>query len=105
MPRCWPPSGSSSGRRGGPMEAPRWAPRGSFYVVFPTAEAAAAAAVRGQRALDAHAWPGDARVRARMGIHTGSPALVDGAYVGIDVVRAARISDAGHGGQIVVSAT
>jgi DNA-binding NarL/FixJ family response regulator/class 3 adenylate cyclase len=44
-------------------------------------------------------------VRVRMGIHTGRPTLVEGSYFGVDVHRAARICDAGHGGQILVSAT
>jgi len=77
----------------------------SFYVVFPTAAEAGAAAVQGQRALETHAWPDGARVRARIGVHTGTPELVDGAYVGMDVHRAARISAASHGGQVVVSAS
>jgi hypothetical protein len=40
-----------------------------------------------------------------MGLHTGEPHLGDEGYLGIDVVRAARISGAGHGGQILVSET
>ena len=39
----------------------------------------------------------------RIGIHAGRAALEDGDYVGLDVHRAARISQAGHGGQILVS--
>jgi DNA-binding NarL/FixJ family response regulator len=44
-----------------------------------------------------------AALRVRIGIHTGEPLRVDGAYVGIDVHRAARICAAGHGGQVLVS--
>jgi hypothetical protein len=40
-----------------------------------------------------------------MGLHTGEPSLGDEGYLGIDVVRAARISAAGHGGQILLSET
>lgn len=76
----------------------------SFYVVFRTALAAVSAAVQGQRELTAYPWPGNERVRVRMGIHTGSPRVHDGAYVGMDVHRAARIAGAAHGGQVVVSA-
>ncbi len=43
-------------------------------------------------------------MRVRMGIHTGSPIVHDGGYVGMDVHRAARIASAAHGGQVVVSA-
>ena len=63
------------------------------------------AAVEGQRALAAHDWPGGATVKVRMGLHTGEPAVGDEGYVGLDVVRAARICSAGHGGQILVSET
>ena len=49
-------------------------------------------------------WPGDATVRVRIGLHVGSPSLGDEGYTGVDVVRASRIANAGHGGQIVVSA-
>ncbi len=75
---------------------------GVFYV-FPSARAAIAAAVAGQRALGEQDWP--AEVRVRMGIHTGEPLSGDGGFVGLDVHRASRICGAGHGGQIVVSKT
>jgi predicted ATPase/class 3 adenylate cyclase len=75
----------------------------SFYVVFSTAEAAVGAATQGQRDLDGFQWPGGDRVRVRMGIHTGSPAVHDGAYVGMDVHRAARVAAAAHGGQVLIS--
>ena len=48
--------------------------------------------------------PAGEQVRVRMGIHTGSPYVHDGGYVGMDVHRAARIAGAAHGGQVVVSA-
>jgi DNA-binding NarL/FixJ family response regulator len=44
-------------------------------------------------------------VRVRIGIHTGEPLRIEGAYVGIDVHRAARICAAGHGGQVLLSET
>lgn len=75
----------------------------SFYVVFPTAEAAVAAAAQGQRDLAGFEWPGGEQVRVRMGIHTGSPTMHEGAYVGMDVHRAARIAGAAHGGQVLLS--
>jgi predicted ATPase len=70
-----------------------------FFVVFPSATDAVAAAAEAQRSLAA------GPVRVRMGLHTGEPALTGEGYVGIDVHRAARIGAAGHGGQIVVSET
>jgi hypothetical protein len=40
-----------------------------------------------------------------MGVHTGEPHVGEEGYLGMDVVRAARISAAGHGGQILISET
>jgi predicted ATPase/class 3 adenylate cyclase len=75
----------------------------AFFVAFPEAANAVAAAVAAQRAVAVHPWPQGASVRVRMGIHTGEPTLGPGGYVGIDVHRAARICSAGHGGQILLS--
>jgi class 3 adenylate cyclase len=77
----------------------------SFFFSFPRARDAVGAAVDAQRALRDHDWPADAGVRVRMGLHTGEPQLGDEGYLGLDVVRAARISAAGHGGQILISET
>jgi class 3 adenylate cyclase len=77
----------------------------AFFFSFTRAKDAADAAVDAQRELAAHAWPGDAHVRVRMGLHTGEPQVGEHGYLGIDVVRAARICSAGHGGQILLSET
>ena len=77
---------------------------GAFFA-YPTATAALQAAMTTQAALMAHAWPDDVTLRARMGIHTGEALKVDDRYVGMDVHRAARITAAGHGGQILLSRT
>jgi YVTN family beta-propeller protein len=77
----------------------------SFFVAFSRAKDAVAAALAAQRALGAHAWPDNVHLRVRMGIHTGEPAVGGERYVGLGVHRAARISAAGHGGQILVSQT
>ncbi len=69
----------------------------AFFVAFPTATDALAAAGEGREAL--HAGP----IRVRMGLHTGEPLVTAEGYVGIDVHRAARIAAAGHGGQILIS--
>src|SRR5690348_18500244 len=58
-----------------------------------------------QRALAAHPWPDSATVQVRMGLHTGEPQRTAEGYVGLDVHRAARIMSAGHGGQVLLSAT
>jgi predicted ATPase/class 3 adenylate cyclase len=77
----------------------------AFFAVFRSVTGAVAAAVTAQRALAEEQWPGGHRVRVRMGLHTGEGLLGGDSYVGIDVHRAARIADAGHGGQVLLSAT
>jgi class 3 adenylate cyclase len=74
-----------------------------YFAVFARAGAAVAAAIDVQRAMAAHAWPGDTDVRTRIGLHTGRPTLTDDGYVGLSVHTVARICSAGHGGQILVS--
>jgi class 3 adenylate cyclase len=62
-------------------------------------------AAEAQRAFAAHTWPQSENLRVRMGLHTGEPLVTSTGYVGMDVHRAARIGDAGHGGQILLSQT
>jgi predicted ATPase/class 3 adenylate cyclase len=75
----------------------------SFFVAFDSAPDAVRAAVLSQQTLAAHAWPAEEAIRVRMGIHTGLGRLGGDNYVGLDVHRAARISAAGHGGQVLIS--
>jgi YVTN family beta-propeller protein len=75
----------------------------AFFYAFASAEEAVLAAIEGQRALLGHPWPDDAPVKVRMGVHTGSASPVNGRYSGLAVHRAARISAAAHGGQVIVS--
>jgi class 3 adenylate cyclase len=77
----------------------------AFFFVFSRARDAVAAAVEAQRAHAAAAWPDDTAVRVRIGLHTGEPAIHEEGYVGLDVVRAARICTVGRGGQILLSET
>jgi class 3 adenylate cyclase len=77
----------------------------AFFYSFPRARDAVAGAVAAQRALAAHQWPEGSDVRVRMGLHTGEPSVGDEGYLGLDVVRAARICSAGHGGQVLLSET
>ncbi len=76
----------------------------SFFAVFPSAAGAVRAAVAMQRAILGHDWPPGVALRVRIGVHTGEGRVRNGDYVGLDVHRAARIGDAAHGGQILVSA-
>ncbi|HVT76621.1 MAG TPA: tetratricopeptide repeat protein [Acidimicrobiales bacterium] len=75
----------------------------SFFAVFTRPESAVAAAVAIQSDLAAESWPHAARVRVRIGLHTGEAEAVDGDYVDLAVHRAARVAGAGHGGQVLVS--
>ena len=77
----------------------------AFFFVFPRARDAIGAAVDAQRAHASATWPDDVTVRVRMGLHTGEPAVHEEGYVGLDVVRAARICTEGRGGQILLSET
>ena len=77
----------------------------AFFYSFARARDALAAAVAAQRALRDHAWPEGHEVRVRMGLHTGEPQVGEEGYLGLDVVRAARIAGAGAGGQILISET
>jgi class 3 adenylate cyclase len=51
------------------------------------------------------AWPEGTELRVRMGVHTGEPVVGEEGYLGLDVVRGARICAAAHGGQVLVSET
>ena len=77
----------------------------SFFVAFAEARAALAAAAEAQEALARAEWPAGERFLVRMGMHTGEPAAEPPKYVGLDVHLAARIMAAGHGGQVLVSAS
>jgi class 3 adenylate cyclase len=71
----------------------------AFFVAFPTAGGALAAARDALEALR------PTPISVRIGAHTGTPVVTDEGYVGEDVHRAARIASAGHGGQVLVSAS
>jgi class 3 adenylate cyclase len=77
----------------------------AFFFCFERARDAVAAAVAAQRTLASQDWPDGADLRVRMSLHTGEPVVGEEGYVGIDVHRAARICAAGHGGQVLLSAT
>jgi len=81
-----------------------WAGDGVF-LAFQGARDGVAAAAELQRALDEEPWGPEEAIRLRIGLHTGEPDLDGDGYVGIDVVVAARICSAAHGGQVVVSET
>ncbi len=76
----------------------------AMFAAFRSAPAAVSAAVRAQTHMAREAWPDGTAVRVRMALHTGEPHRTeDGGYTGIDVVRAARLCAAGHGGQVLLT--
>jgi class 3 adenylate cyclase len=77
----------------------------SFFFAFARARDAVAGTVDAQRAHAEHAWPNDEQVRVRMGLHTGEPAVGAEGYLGVDVVRAARLAATGRGGSVLLSET
>jgi predicted ATPase/class 3 adenylate cyclase len=70
-----------------------------FFVAFQHAGDAIAAAAAAQRALARSESP----LRVRMAVHTGEALLDPPDYVGLEVHRAARLMDAAHGGQVLIS--
>ncbi len=74
-----------------------------LFSVFPDPRAAASAALDIQREVAARAWPADERVRVRIGLHFGEAERAGDGLVGLDVHRASRICQAGHGGQVLAS--
>src|SRR6516162_8962054 len=74
-----------------------------LFAVFGRAESALAAALAAQRSLIGAAWDPSCELRVRMGLHTGDAEFRDGDYHGSAVNRAARLTSAGHGGQVLVS--
>ncbi len=77
----------------------------AFFFIFPTASAAVMCALEIQLVLNAYQWHGTIEaLRVRIGIHTGDMILLDDKYHGMPANLAKRITDAGHGGQILLSA-
>lgn len=76
----------------------------SLFAVFldPPAALDAAAEIQSELREVGHREP---RIRVRIGLHTGRAVLGGDNYIGVDVHRASRISDSGHGGQVLVSET
>jgi len=81
-------------------------PRGegdSRFAVFTRATEAVAAACAIQRALHAEVWLLPEPLGVRLGLHTGEADLRDRDYYGSAPNRCARLRDAAHGGQAVLS--
>jgi predicted ATPase/class 3 adenylate cyclase len=77
----------------------------SLFAVFTHAVDAVAAACSLQRRLLAEEWPTSTPFRVRMALHSGEAELRDADYYGLAVNRCARLRDAAHGGQVLLSWT
>ena len=76
-----------------------------LMAVFSAPAAAVIAGITAQRGLFEERWPASCAIRVRIGIHTGDAESRGGDYFGPAVNRTARIMAAGHGGQILLSAS
>lgn len=77
----------------------------SFMVAFTNASQAIECAIAIQRRLAAEAWQTAEPIRARIGVHSGELEPTGRDYLGPAVNLAARVMQAGHGGQTLVSGT
>ncbi len=75
---------------------------GSF-VAFQNTEEAVRACAAGQRLIGSEHWPMEPPLKVRMGIHSGLAAPHNGDYVALAVHQAARVINAGYGGQVLIS--
>ena len=77
----------------------------AFFFAFARAGDAVAASTEVQRSHSTYGWPEGGRVRVRVGLHTGEPTIGEEGYLGLDVVRAARLCGSCRGGQVFLSET
>ena len=75
----------------------------AFFAAFGEPDSGVRAAIAAQRAIAADAWPVDATIRVRMGLHSGEVISEEGDYFGKNVILAARIAAQALGGEILVS--
>lgn len=75
----------------------------AFFVLFDSPSEAVDACVLAQTLLGDEAWPDDAPIRVRMGVHVGEVRPGADNYIGLGVHQAARVAPAAHGGQVIVS--
>lgn len=75
-----------------------------LMAVFTSVLDAVNACLKAQLGLASESWGETAPLRVRMGIHAGEAQLRSGDYYGPAVNRAARLTAAAHGGQVLLSA-
>ena len=77
----------------------------AFQAAFSTGPAALQAALAAQLALNAEKWGETCPIKVRMALHTGVTEERRDDYVGPTLNRAARLLNAGHGGQVLLNQT
>jgi predicted ATPase/class 3 adenylate cyclase len=76
----------------------------AVYAAFASPGAAVVAALRAQHDLNGASWGEIGSLRVRMGLHTGEVEQQGNHYFGAALYRCGRLTDAGHGGQVLLSA-
>jgi predicted ATPase/DNA-binding SARP family transcriptional activator len=74
-----------------------------LLAAFPSAAEAVRAAIAAHRSLDDHHVAGVPADHVRIGVHTGTPRVVDQHYIGADVHRVVQVAQAAAGGQVVLT--
>jgi class 3 adenylate cyclase len=76
-----------------------------FYSAFTNAFGALSASVDVQRAMSVEQWGETGPLRVRIAIYTGFAEMREGDYFGPPLNRVSRLLSAGHGGQVLFSAS
>ena len=75
----------------------------AVYAAFASPRDAVAAALRAQHDLHGASWGEVGPLRVRMGLHTGEVERQGDHYFGAALYRCARLTNAAHGGQVLLS--
>jgi adenylate cyclase len=75
----------------------------SFFIVFPLPIQAIRTAVSVQQTFARTEWAVKVGLQVRIGLHTGEGLATETGFTGLEVHRASRICNAGHGGQVLLS--
>lgn len=74
-----------------------------LLAAFHRPHAALEAALAIQRRMRDRRWPDERQILTRIGVHRGHPTRTETGYIGLSVHAVARLTQAAHGGQILIS--
>lgn len=74
-----------------------------FFIVFNQPQQAVAAAATIQKDFASKNWAREVGLKVRIGIHHGHALATNSGFTGLEVHRASRICNIGHGGQVLIS--